>query len=74
LRPAWENSSQDTAYKIIRAKWRLDVAQVVEHLLCKSEAPSSNPSPIKPNETKQTTTKNLHKKSILRRKSFLELP
>jgi hypothetical protein len=31
--------------KITRAKWTGGVTQVVEHLLCKHEALSSNPSP-----------------------------
>jgi hypothetical protein len=33
--------------KITRAKWTGDVAPAVEHLLCKCEALSSNPSPPK---------------------------
>jgi hypothetical protein len=32
--------------KITRAKWTGDVAQAVEHLLCKCEVLSPNPSPI----------------------------
>jgi hypothetical protein len=31
--------------KITKAKWTGDVAQAVEHLLCKCAALSSNPSP-----------------------------
>jgi hypothetical protein len=42
--PAWVNSSQDAISKIIRAKWTEGVVQAVEHLLCKCEALSSNPS------------------------------
>jgi hypothetical protein len=30
-----------------REKWTGDVIEVVEHMLCKWEAPSSNPSPTK---------------------------
>jgi hypothetical protein len=44
LRPEWANSSQDPQNKT-RAKWTGGVAKVVEHLLCKCEALSSNPSP-----------------------------
>jgi hypothetical protein len=45
--PAQENSSQDPIFKITRVKWTGGVAQVVEHLFCKGEALSSNPSPTK---------------------------
>jgi hypothetical protein len=31
--------------QIIKAKWAGDVAQAVEHLLCKHKTLSSNPSP-----------------------------
>jgi hypothetical protein len=34
-RQAQANSSQDLISKITRAKWTGDVAQMVEHLLCK---------------------------------------
>jgi hypothetical protein len=37
-------SSQECISKITRAKWTGSVAKVVEHLLCKCEALSSNPS------------------------------
>jgi hypothetical protein len=37
----------DTISKITRAKWTGVAAQVVDHLLCKHEALSSNPSPTK---------------------------
>jgi hypothetical protein len=33
--------------KVTRAKWTGGVVQVVEHLLCKCEALSSKPSPMK---------------------------
>jgi hypothetical protein len=33
--------------KTTRAKWTRDVAQVVEHLLCKHKTLNSNPSPNK---------------------------
>jgi hypothetical protein len=42
LRPAHTNSSWDSISKTTRAKWTWSVAQVTEHLLCKSEALSSN--------------------------------
>jgi hypothetical protein len=38
---------QDTISKITRAKWTRGVTQVMEHLLCKREALSSNSSPTK---------------------------
>jgi hypothetical protein len=41
------NSSRDPISEITRAKWNRGVAQAVEHLLCKSEALSSNPIPSK---------------------------
>jgi hypothetical protein len=41
------NSSQDPISKITRAKWAGGMAQVVEHLLCKCEAQSSNHSTAK---------------------------
>jgi hypothetical protein len=41
--PAWANSWKDSISKITTAKNR----QVVQYLLCKCEAPSSNPSPTK---------------------------
>jgi hypothetical protein len=44
LRSAQEYSSQALISKITRAKWTGGLAQVVEWLLCKYEAPSSNPS------------------------------
>jgi hypothetical protein len=43
-RPAWANSSQYPISKISRAKQTGGVVEVVEHLLCKNEALSSNPS------------------------------
>jgi hypothetical protein len=46
LRPAWANSLKDPISKITRARWTGDMAQVVEHLLCKHEALSLNLSPI----------------------------
>jgi hypothetical protein len=42
LRPAQANSSQDPISKITRAKWTGDVAQAVDHLLCKCESMSPN--------------------------------
>jgi hypothetical protein len=47
LRPALENSSQDPNSNITRTKVTEGVAQEVECLLCKCEAVSWNPSPIK---------------------------
>jgi hypothetical protein len=47
LRPAGVNNSQDHIPKITRAKWTGGVAQVVESLLCKCKALSSNSSLIK---------------------------
>jgi hypothetical protein len=46
LRPAQANSSQDSISKITIEKWAGGVTQVIENLLCKHKAPSSNPSPI----------------------------
>jgi hypothetical protein len=46
LRPAWANSLRDSIYKT-RAKWTGGVAHMVEHLLCKYEALSLNPSPLR---------------------------
>jgi hypothetical protein len=61
--------------KITKAKWTRDVAQEIEHLLCKCEALSSNPSPIKkkkkPAEIKSGKTyyancpSQIHLKSLL---------
>jgi hypothetical protein len=45
LRPAHANIFQDPISKITRAKWTGGVAQLVEYLLCKCEALSSNSSP-----------------------------
>jgi hypothetical protein len=47
LKPASANSLQDPISKITRAKWTGGVAQVVQCLLCKCEALSSNSHPIK---------------------------
>jgi hypothetical protein len=44
LRTTWANSLQDPISKITRAKWARGMVQVVESLLCKYEALSSNPS------------------------------
>jgi hypothetical protein len=44
-RPAWANISRDPIFKITRAKWTGCAAEAVEHLLCKHETLSSNPSP-----------------------------
>jgi hypothetical protein len=46
-RPAQANSSQDFISKITRAKQARGIAKVVEYLLCKSEALSSNSSSTK---------------------------
>jgi vacuolar-type H+-ATPase subunit H len=37
-----------------RAKWARGVGQAVEHLICKHEALSSNPSPTKERKEKKT--------------------
>jgi hypothetical protein len=54
-RSAQANSLQDPISKITTAKWigSGSVAQVVEHLLCKQEALSSNYSPIKRKKKKR---------------------
>jgi hypothetical protein len=39
--------------KMTRAKWNGDMAQAVEHLLCKHEALSSNSSPMKNKKVKK---------------------
>jgi hypothetical protein len=46
-RPKQANNSQDPVSKRTRAKWTGDVAQAVEHLLCKRKALSSNPRLLK---------------------------
>jgi hypothetical protein len=43
-RPAWKNSSKDSMSKITREIWTGGVAQVVDNLLCKCKALSSNSS------------------------------
>jgi hypothetical protein len=45
LKPDHENSSWDPISKVKRTKWTGGEAQVVELLLCKHKALSSNPSP-----------------------------
>jgi hypothetical protein len=50
LRPDWANSLWDSISEITRAKWTGGVFQTVEHLLCKWESLSSNPSPTKINK------------------------
>jgi hypothetical protein len=51
-RPVQKNSSRDPISKTTRAKWTADVVEEVERLLCKHEAPSSNPSSIKTKQKK----------------------
>jgi hypothetical protein len=51
LRPAQANSSQDPISNITRAKWTVDVAQMVDLLFCKCEALSSNTNSTKKNYT-----------------------
>jgi hypothetical protein len=46
-RRAQANGPWDPISKIIRRKWTGGVAQVVEYLLCKCKALTSNPSPTK---------------------------
>jgi hypothetical protein len=46
-RPNRANSSGDPISKITRAKCTGDVAQALEHLLCKHKALNSNPRPQK---------------------------
>jgi hypothetical protein len=41
LRPAQTNNSRDPMSKIAKQKWTRDVAQVVEHMLCKFKTLSS---------------------------------
>jgi hypothetical protein len=43
----WKVVQETSIPKIFRAKWTGSIAQAVECLLCKCEAPSSNPSPAK---------------------------
>jgi hypothetical protein len=45
LKPVQANSSRDPILKITGAKWTEGVSQAIEHLLCKCEVLSSNPSP-----------------------------
>jgi hypothetical protein len=72
LRSAWGNSSQDSISKITRAKWnRVGVA--VEHLLCKHEVLSSNPSPSKMQETERESEECKEYKTHNRRGSHLRL-
>jgi hypothetical protein len=52
LGPAQEDTSQDPIFKITRAKRTEGVAQAIEYLLCKCEAPSSNPSSTEKKERK----------------------
>jgi hypothetical protein len=52
LGSAWANSSSYPISKITRAKSTGGVAQVVQHLLCKCEALSSNPVPLKKKKPK----------------------
>jgi hypothetical protein len=47
LRPAQANSFQGLIFKITRTKCTGNVTQAIEHLLCKREAVSSNPSSTK---------------------------
>jgi hypothetical protein len=44
-RPPWAKNSRDLISKITRAKWTGGIGQVVEYLLCKCKALSSNSSP-----------------------------
>jgi hypothetical protein len=53
MRPAWANSLQDPISKITRTKWTGDVAQAVEHLLCKRSPEFKPPSHQKKKERKQ---------------------
>jgi 2,3-bisphosphoglycerate-independent phosphoglycerate mutase len=53
LPPAWANKLQDPISKTTRAKWTGDMAQVVEHLLFKRDALSSNSHPIKRKKKKR---------------------
>jgi hypothetical protein len=53
-RPAQAKSSQDPPIsKITREKWTRGLAQVVEHLVCKCKAQSSNSCPNKTNKKLQ---------------------
>jgi hypothetical protein len=49
MRPAHANSSQDIFFKITKAKWIGGQVQVVQCLLCKCKALSSNLSSTKIN-------------------------
>jgi hypothetical protein len=66
-KPAWTNSSGDPISKITRAKWAGGVGQVVELLLCKCKALSSNPNPTK----KQSSEYPKELKSVYQRDTAL---
>jgi hypothetical protein len=51
-----QNVQEIPSPKITRAKWSGDVAQAIEHLLCKCEALSSNHSPTKKKKKKKRLT------------------
>jgi hypothetical protein len=59
LKLACANSFQDPISKITRVKWTRGVPQVVEYLLCKHKAQSSNPSLIK-KQNKKTLIYDFH--------------
>jgi hypothetical protein len=48
---------EDLIFKITSEKWTGSVAQAIEHLLCKHEAQSSNPSSTKQTNKNQLTFK-----------------
>jgi hypothetical protein len=53
LSSAQANSSQDPIFKIIRAKWTGGV--VIEYLLCRHEALTSNSNPIREKKKSKST-------------------
>jgi hypothetical protein len=57
LGPVWTNSLQDPISKITKAKGTGGVAQAAEHMLCKCEALSSNPSSTPSKKTNMDQSK-----------------
>jgi hypothetical protein len=58
-KPARAKTLRYPISKITRAKWTRDVAQVVEHLLCKCKALSSNSNPTKRKKRDQSDSETL---------------
>jgi hypothetical protein len=64
-RPAWANSLQDPISKITKTKWIGSVAQVVECLLCRCKALSSNPRHTHTHTTHHNTHTHTHTHKFL---------